>query len=72
MEKYTRKEVEVILRTSIIQTIQGTMDWIEDQTDIVEDGKILDNAELTIKPNPKMINDYINKRLIEEYITYKL
>lgn len=72
MEKYTRKEVEVILRTSIIQTIQGTMDWIETQTDIVEDGKILDNAELTIKPNPKMINDYINKRLIEEYITYKL
>ena len=72
MEKYTRKEVEVILRTSIIQTIQGTMDWIEDQTDIIEDGKILDNAELTIKPNPKMINDYINKRLIEEYITYKL
>jgi hypothetical protein len=72
MEKYTRKEVEVILRTSIIQTIQGTMDWIEEQTDIVEDGKILDNAELTIKPNPKMINDYINKRLIEEYITYKL
>jgi hypothetical protein len=72
MENYTRKEVEDILRTSIIQTIQGTMDWIEDQTDIVEDGKILDNAELTIKPNPKMINDYINKRLIEEYITYKL
>ena len=72
MEKYTRKEVEVILRTSIIQTIQGTMDWIEEQTDIVEDGKILDNAELTIKPNPKMINDYINKRLMEEYITYKL
>ncbi len=72
MEKYTRQEVEVILRTSIIQTIQGTMDWIEGQTDIVEDGKILDNAELTIKPNPKMINDYINKRLIEEYITYKL
>lgn len=72
MEKYTRKEVEVILRTSIIQTIQGTMDWIEEQTDIIEDGKILDNAELTIKPNPKMINDYINKRLIEEYITYKL
>ena len=72
MEKYTRKEVEVILRTSIIQTIQGTMDWIEEQTDIIEDGKILDNAELTIKPNPKMINDYINKRLMEEYITYKL
>jgi hypothetical protein len=72
MEKYTRKEVEVILRTSIIQTIQGTMDWIEDQTDIIEDGKILDNAELTIKPNPKMINEYINKRLMEEYITYKL
>jgi len=72
MEKYTRKEVEVILRTSIIQTIQGTMDWIEDQTDIIEDGKILDNAELTIKPNPKMINEYINKRLGEEYITYKL
>ena len=72
MEKYTRKEVEVILRASIIQTIQGTMDWIEAQTDIVEDGKILDNAELTIKPNPKMINDYINKRLMEEYITYKL
>lgn len=72
MEKYTRKEVEVILRTSIIQTIQGTMDWIEDQTDIIEGGKILDNAELTIKPNPKMINEYINKRLMEEYITYKL
>jgi hypothetical protein len=48
------------------------MDWIEDQTDIIEDGKILDNAELTIKPNPKMINEYINKRLMEEYITYKL
>ena len=72
MEKYTRKEVEVILRTSIIQTIQGTMDWIEEQTDIIEGGEILDNAELTIKPNPKMINDYINKRLMEEYITYKL
>jgi hypothetical protein len=72
MEKYTRKEVEVILRSSIIQTIQGTMDWIEEQTDIIEDGKILDNAELTIKPNPKMINEYINKRLMEEYITYKL
>jgi hypothetical protein len=72
MEKYTRKEVEVILRTSIIQTIQGTMDWIEDQTDIIEGGKILDDAELTIKPNPKMINEYINKRLMEEYITYKL
>ena len=72
MEKYTRKEVEVILRTSIIQTIQGTMDWIEEQTDIIEDGKILDNAELTIKPNPKMINGYINKRLMEEYVTYKL
>jgi hypothetical protein len=72
MEKYTRKEVEVILRTSIIQTIQGTMDWIEEQTDIIEDGKILGNAELTIKPNPKMINEYINKRLMEEYITYKL
>lgn len=72
MENYTRKEVEVILRTSIIQTIQGTMDWIEDQTDIVEDGKILDNAELTIKPNPKMLNDYINNRLIEKDINYKI
>ena len=72
MENYTRQEVEDILRTSIIQTIQGTMDWIEDQTDIVEDGKILDNAELTIKLNPKMLNDYINNRLIEKDINYKL
>ena len=65
MEKYTEREVEQLIKTTVIETINSTIDWIKDETVIVDKDtqKKIENSEITISENSKKLTSYICKRL---------
>jgi hypothetical protein len=65
MEKYTEREVEQLIKTTVIETINSTLDWIKDETVIVDKDtqKKIENSEITISENSKKLTSYICKRL---------
>jgi hypothetical protein len=65
MKKYTEQEVEQLIKTSVTETINAALDWIENETVIVDKDtqKEIENSQITISENSKKLTHYVRKRL---------
>lgn len=73
MKLYTHAELEAFVKSAINESVSGLMEWIVNETDVIEKGtgKVLEDVEIGLKPNAKKpIATYIYPRLKEKGITF--
>jgi hypothetical protein len=68
MKTYTKEEVEQIIEETVTISVNGVMEWINKDTDIVdsETKRVIENCEIELKPGELLNN------LVEKYIYPKL
>jgi hypothetical protein len=69
-EKFSKKEVDELIFETIRCSMDATLDWIKEETDIVQMGtkNVLENTEITLKPDAKKLSEYVHKKMAEKGI----
>jgi hypothetical protein len=68
---FTKEQVEILLKKTISNTAEMVLDWIKEETviiDTVNKNEVLD-CEITVKPNHKTLLDYIIEKMEEKGVT---
>lgn len=72
MGKYTKKEVDKLLKKAVVASCKGCVEWIEDDLEIVDatTKEVIPNSLMTTKANPKGILHYVYAELEKEGIKF--
>ena len=73
MKTFTEEEVDKLIRATMTETAQGFMEWLKEETDIVdkETREVLPNTEIDLKPERNgLMQKYIYPRLLKHGITF--
>ena len=67
---YTEEQVEDLIKKAITETANAYLEWIKDETDIVdvETRLVIPNSELNTRKDSKSLTSYIYNRLKEQGI----
>lgn len=71
MKTYTEEEVNQLIKTAITETSQGFLEWLRNETDVVDKNtkEVLHNTEITLKPEKNgLMKKYIYPRLEKQGI----
>ena len=66
MNSYTKEEVDKLIKDTLNATVEGVIEWIKNETDIVDKDtkEVLNNTEIDIKSDKKnALTEYVYKRL---------
>jgi len=65
MKTFTESEVATIVRKSVLETMNGVVDWIKEETVIVDTDThvVVPNTEITMKHNSNTMLEYVAVRL---------
>jgi hypothetical protein len=65
---FTKKQVETLIGKTISSTAKIALDWIKEETIVVDtvNGNEVLYCEITVKPNHKTLTDFIVEKMKEE------
>ena len=65
MKTFTEAEVATIVSKSVLETMNGVVDWFKEETIIVDTNKhnVLPNTEISQKHGSKTLLEYVSARL---------
>lgn len=65
MKTFTEAEVATIVSKSVLETMNGVVDWFKEETIIVDTNKhnVLPNTEISQKHGSKILLEYVSARL---------
>lgn len=73
MKTYTQEEVDNFIRVTLTETVNGMLDWIKEETEVVRSGSndVIIDCQLTIKDKGKsMIGKFVYPRLEKHGIIF--
>jgi uncharacterized protein Smg (DUF494 family) len=73
MKTYTEEEVDKLVRATLTETVQGFLEWLKAETNIVDKDtkEVLPNTEIDLKPERKgIMQKYIYPRLVKHGIIF--
>lgn len=72
MKTFTEEDVAKIVRAVVVETSNAFLEWLKEETDIVDIGtkQIVPNTEISLKKNArKTMQHYVYPRLVKHGIT---
>ena len=71
MKTFTESEVATLVRKSVLETMNGVVDWIKEETVIVDTDThiVVPNTEITMKQDSNTMFEYVAVRLKTAGIT---
>jgi hypothetical protein len=71
MKTFSENEVATIVRKSVLETMNGVVDWIKEETVIVDTDThiVVPNTEITMKQDSNTMFEYVAVRLKTAGIT---